>query len=44
MVDLVGRLRISKILSNAETINVESLSKGMYILSIKDDLGNTTYF
>lgn len=41
--DVLGKLKISKKLSYTKTVNVESLSKGMYILSIKDDLENTTF-
>lgn len=41
--DLLGRIRLSKMLSNSKKpINIESLAKGLYLLKIKDDFGNTS--
>lgn len=38
--DLLGKLRISKSLLDSNSINVKNLSKGMYIVLLKDDFGN----
>jgi hypothetical protein len=40
--DLLGKFKISKILKDSNSIDVQSLSKGMYLLLITDDLGNYT--
>jgi hypothetical protein len=39
--DILGKIKISKTLKSSDTVNVESLSKGVYFLLIKDELGNT---
>ncbi|GAA4899441.1 hypothetical protein GCM10023311_25920 [Flaviramulus aquimarinus] len=40
--DLLGKLKISKSMTSSNSIHVENLSKGMYILLITDELGNST--
>ncbi|WP_136481914.1 T9SS type A sorting domain-containing protein [Cognatitamlana onchidii] len=39
--DVLGRLKISEKLENSKPINVKTLSKGVYIIKIEDDLENT---
>ncbi|WP_298342601.1 T9SS type A sorting domain-containing protein [uncultured Algibacter sp.] len=39
--DILGKIKISKTLKSSDNVNVESLSKGVYFLLIKDELGNT---
>lgn len=39
--DVLGKVKISGKLENSKSINIETLSKGIYIIRIKDDSENT---